>query len=252
MLQAFEQNPHCPTCGLSVSEIDGKMQDELADMMARNMHLGMQAPSADVSNPPTPLAAPQPAPITYISQHYHHSAHVVPAPTGQDIPVSIFLKSAGVNADVLLPSQLQLFRNAQGDEQDRLMELWRIAPPTYGNQLVNGDMGNWPQTSLELEEEAARQRWEKQEQERLKNLSVLPGPETRTAAEPYMNTGYDADMSTDNDTQSYRPATDPAYAREREWWQMAADEPIEHQYGMLQQVQMMGGFCGVADRDRMW
>jgi len=228
------------------------MQDELADMMARNMHLGMQAPSADVSNPPTPLVVPQPAPVTYISQHYHHSAHVVPAPTGEDIPVSMVLKNAGVNADALLPSQLQLFRNAEREQQERLVELWRIAPPTYGGQLVNRDMGNWPQTSLALEEQAAGQRWEKQEQERLKNLSVLPGQQTRTTAEPYMSTGYDADMSMDNDMESYRQATDPAYNREREWWHMAADEPMEHQYGMLQQVQMMRGFCGVADRDRMW
>lgn len=228
------------------------MQDELADMMARNMHLGMQAPSADVSSPPTPLVVPQPAPITYISQHYHHSAHVVPAPIGEEIPVSIILRNAGVNADALFPSQLQLFRNAQRDQQERLVELWRICPPTYGGQLVNRDMGNWPQTSLELEEQAARQRWEKQEQERLKNLSVLPGQQARSTAEPYMSTGYDADMGMDNDMETYRQATDPAYNREREWWHMAADEPVEHQYGMLQQVQMMRGFCGVADRDRMW
>jgi len=228
------------------------MQDELADMMARNMHLGMQPPSADVSNPPTPLVAPQVTPITYTSQHYHHSAHVAPAVVVEDAPVSQILKDVGVNADVLLPSQLQLFRNAQRDQQERLVELWRIAPPTYGDQPVSRDMGNWPHTSLEMEEEAARQRWEKQEQERLRDLSVLPGQDTRSTAEPYMHTGYDADMSMDNDIQPHRRATDPVHNREREWWHMAAEEPMEHQYGMHQQVQMMQGFCGVVDRDRMW
>lgn len=166
--------------------------------------------------------------------------------------MSTILKEAGVNADALLPSQLQLFKNAQRDQQERLVELWRIAPPTYGDQLVSGALGNWPQTSFEMEEEAARQRWNKQEQERLKNLSVLPGQEPRTHAEPYMCDGYDRDMNTDNGIQAQRQATDPAYNREREWWHMAAEEPMEHQYGMVQQVQMLRGFCGVVDRDRMW
>lgn len=235
-----------------MSEIDAKMQDELADMMARNMHLGMQAPTADISNPPTPQVVPQPAPITYISQHYHHSAHLAPASGTEDIPASTILKAAGVNADVLLPSQLQLFKNAQRDQQERLVELWRIAPPTSGDQLASRHMGDWPQTSLEMEEEAARQRWEKQESERLKNLSVLPSQESRGNAEPYMSSGYDADMSMDNGPQTHRQATDPAYNREREWWHMAAEEPMEHQYGMLQQVQMMRGFCGIVDRDPKW
>jgi len=177
---------------------------------------------------------------------------MAPAPTTEDVSVSTILRDAGVNADALLPSQLQLFKNAQRDQQERLVELWRIAPPTYGNQLVPGGMGNWPQTSLELEEEAARERWERQEQQRLKNLSVLPRQEIRASAEPYMNTGYDEEMSMDGGTPLNRPATDPAYNREREWWHMTAEEPMEHQYGMVQQVQMMRGFCGVVGRDRMW
>ena len=228
------------------------MQDELSDMMIRNMHLDMQPPTPDMSNPPTPQVVPQPAPITYISQHYHHSAHSAPASTAKDIPASTILKGAGVNADVLLPSQLLLFKNAQRDQQERLIELWRIVPPTYADQLGSRDAGTWPQTSLEIEEEAARQRWEKQEQEKLKYLSVFPGQESRGNAEPYMSSGYDADMSIDSEAQSHRQATDPAYNREREWWHMAAEEPMEHQYGMLQQVQMMRGFCGVVDRDPMW
>ncbi|KAK5943193.1 hypothetical protein PMZ80_004199 [Knufia obscura] len=228
------------------------MQDELSDMMARNMHLGVQAPTADMSNPPTPEVVPQPAPITYISQHYHHSAHVVPTTTTDDIPVSTILRHAGVNADALLPSQLQLFKNAQRDQQERLVELWRIAPPTYGNQLVSGNMGDWPQTNLEMEETAARERYEKQEQQRLKNLSVLPSQDTRALAEPYMTNRYDEEMSMDNDAPIHRQATDPAYNREREWWHMAAGGPMEHQYGMVQQAQMMRGFCGVVDGDRMW
>lgn len=247
MLQAFEHNPHCPTCGLSVAESDAKMQDELADLMTRNMHLGMRPPAQAASTPPTPEVVPQLTPITYISQHYHHSAHVAPIPVTEE--TSTVLKNSGVDADALLPSQLMLFKNAESEQQRRLIELWRIAPPTYGGQLASSDMGNWPQTSMETEEEAARQRWEKQEQERLKNLSVLP---SQGVAEPYMKNGYDADVDMDGEKHEYRQATDPAYDREREWWRMSGEQPMEHQYGMLQQMQMLHGFCGVVDRDRMW
>lgn len=225
------------------------MQDDLADLMTRNMHLGMQPPTHDISNPPTPQVVPQQVPVTYISQHYHHSAHVVPAATAnnEEAQVSTVLRNAGVSTDALLPSQLQLFRNAQPDQRERLIELWRIAPPTFGTQLGTSQMGDWPQTSMEVEEEAARQRWDKQEQEKFKNLSVLPSQEARTNAEPYMSEGYDADMAVEENAQQYRPATDPVHNREREWWHMA-EEPIEHQYGMLQQWGMGHGFCSVSDR----
>lgn len=225
------------------------MQDDLSELMARNMHLGsMQTPVHNLSTPPTPQVVPQTAPITYISQHYHHSAHVAPAIVNDETPVSTYLRDNGVNADVLLPSQLQLFKNAQPEQRDRLMELWRIAPPTYGDQLVSRDMGNWPQTSFEMEEEAARQRWENAEQERLKNLTALP---SQSNAEPYMKEGYDANMD-EEDTASHqqRQATDPAYDRGREWWHMSESEPMEHQYGMLQEMQLLHGFCSF-NRDRM-
>lgn len=212
------------------------MQDDLADLMARHMRLDMQAPTHNLSNPPTPQVVAQPAPITYISQHYHHSAHVAPPSAAttttnnddndNETPTSTILHNAGVDTHALLPSQLQLFKNAQPDQQARLIELWRIAPPTYGDQLGPRAMGNWPQTSLEMEEEAARQRWETQEQQRLKNLSVLP---SHNSAEPYMKSGYEEDMNMDSEPQGYRPATDPAYNREREWWHMSGEEPIEHQ-----------------------
>lgn len=226
------------------------MQDELADLMSRNMHIGMQPPTHDVSNPPTPQVVPQQVPITYISQHYHHSAHVVPvtAPT-EEMQVSSVLQNAGVNTDALLPSQLQLFKDAQQDQRERLIELWRIAPPTFGTQLASSQMGDWPQTSMDLEEEAARHRWETQEQEKFKNLSVLPRQEIAQNAEPYMQQGYDADMMADDKVEEYRSATDPVHNREREWWHMA-EQPIEHQYGMLQQWGLYD-YCGPRVSDTM-
>lgn len=221
------------------------MQDELVALMSRNMHLSAIQPSAqDMSTPSTPQVIPQAAPITYITQHYHHSSHIASMQV-QEIQASTVLEEAGVNASALLPSQLQLFKNAAPDQQQRLVELWRISPPTFGNQMPSRYMSNWPQTSMEIEEEAAQERWTKQEQERLKNLSVLPSQ----MAEPYMAQGYDSLPNINGVTApsefagnppkatDYRQSNDPAY-QGREWWNLTDAERMEHQYGMIQQMQM--------------
>ncbi|KIX00313.1 uncharacterized protein Z518_10452 [Rhinocladiella mackenziei CBS 650.93] len=243
-LAVFEDNPHCRQCGLSASESDTKMQDDLINMMTRNLQLSPIQHQHDMSMPPTPQVVPQPAPITYITQHYHHSAHQVPS---HELPVSTLLERSGINASALFPSQLQLFKNAEPEQRSRLIELWQIAPPTYGNQIHPKDLGNWPQTNMEREEEAAKYRLQMLEQEKLKNLCALPGHENRHNAEPYILQGYDtlsningvtAPMeygSTPMEETEYKQSKDPAY-NSREWWHLSDDEPMEHQYGMLQQM----------------
>jgi len=222
------------------------MQDDLVSLMTRNLQLSpLPQHPHDVSMPPTPQVTPHQAPITYITQHYHHSAHQAPHP---DLPISTVLENAGVNASALLPSQLQLFKNAAPDQQQRLIELWRIAPITYGNQMLQRDLSNWPQTSMEQEEEAARHRWQMLEQEKLKNLCALPAAqETPSHAEPYIVQGYENLPNINGITaptpygatpakvMEYKKSNDPAY-NSREWWVMADDEPMEHQYGLLQQM----------------
>lgn len=213
------------------------MQDDLSALMARNLHLSaVQPPQNDAfSAPPTPQVVPQPAPITYITQHYHHSAHIAPV-YSQDTQTSTILSNAGINAAALLPSQLQLFKNAQPDQQQRLVELWRISPPTYGNQLPTGVNGNWPGTSMEQEEQAARERWE--EQDRLKNLCMLPEHEMKSHAEPYMSDGYQSLPNINGVTAptEYKQSIDPVYQNSREWWSVEDKQPIEYQYGMIQHM----------------
>lgn len=185
--------------------------------------------------PATPQVSPQPTPIAYITQHYHHSAHQV---SNQEKPVSEILEEAGVNASALLPSQILLFKNADGEQKQRLVELWRISPPAPGNQLPPWANTNWPQTNMELEEEAARLRWEAMERDRLKSLCALPGYDSRSNAEPYMTNLYDKASSTMSATQTtpsseaeeYKRCKDPVYNHSREWWQVGVDsEPMEHQ-----------------------
>lgn len=213
------------------------MQDDLINMMTRNLQLS-PIQHQDMSTPPTPQVVPQVAPITYVSQHYHHSAHQVPS----EIPTSTILEQAGINASALFPSQLQLFKNAGPEQRARLIELWQIAPPTYGNQMHPDHLGNWPETSIEKEEEAARYRLEITEQERLKNLCAMPV--NKQNAEPYIVHGYEAYPNSNGVTdlgatmmkdEEYKKSTDPAY-NSKEWWNLTDQEPIEHQYGMLQQM----------------
>jgi len=225
------------------------MQDELVSMMSRQLQLHPLQHQQDLSMPPTPQVSPQTAPITYITQHYHHSAHQA---STNDSQVSSDLENAGINAMALLPTQLVLFRNGDQEQKQRLVELWRIAPPMYGKQMQPEDMTDWPQTSMEKEEAAARQRWEESERERLKNLCALPGYDQRTNAEPYIVSGYNdqsntnglghpsASVHSEQPTEESRRCKDPVY-NSREWWHLSADEPMEHQYGMLQQMMYGNG-----------
>ena len=210
------------------------MQDELVNMMSRHLQL-QPVQHQDSSMPPTPQVSPQPVPIAYITQHYHHSSHQA---VQTDSPASSDLEHAGINASALLPTQLALFTNAGVEQKQRLIELWQIAPPTYGNQMMPADMGNWPQTSMEKEEEAARHRWEEKEREKLKNLSAPTGYDSRNSAEPYIVSGYNARARTSE--EEYKRCKDPVY-NSREWWQLSDEEPMEHQYGMLQQMMYGNG-----------
>lgn len=216
------------------------MQDDLINMMSRHLQLSPHA--HDGSMPPTPHVSPQSVPITYITQHYHHSAHQASA---SDAQVSTALESAGINAAALLPTQITLFRHAEPEQQQRLIELWRIAPPTPGNQMLPEEMNNWPQTSMEKEEAAARYRYDT-ERDKLKNLSALPEFNNRIHAEPYIVNGYgelpnvnavvapSEFQSSEQQNAEYRPCKDPVYnSSSREWWSLD-EQPMEHQYGLLQ------------------
>lgn len=226
------------------------MQDELVSMMSRQLQLHPLQHQQDMSMPPTPQVSPQTAPVTYITQHYHHSAHQA---STNDSQIPSELENAGVNAAALLPTQINLFRNADQKQKQRLVELWRIVPPPmYGKRWQSQDMMVWPQTSMEKEEAAARQRWEESEREKLKNLCGLPGYDQRNSAEPYMVSGYNDQSSnggvtqpidyahSQQPTEASRRCKDPVY-NSREWWHLSADEPMEHQYGMLQHMMYGNG-----------
>ena len=227
------------------------------------------------------------APIVYsISQHYHHSAHIVsnindeadfqfPPPTSVPLAednTKEMLSMRGIDPSSLLPSQILLFQLAAPDQQSRLVELWRISPPeytNYGNEELADQLGSWQQTTLEQEEEMARLRYERNAahsntnslQEEMDQSTV--GQEVKCASiegdhltmEPYIQSGYEILAERDYNDQattgsnmgdkillsgpgcenSYNQAVDPAF-HSKGWWEVYSEQPVEHQYGMFDQM----------------
>ena len=198
------------------------------------------------------------------------SQEVVPLVDPQD-RVKDILAANGINPSCLITSQLTLFEQAAPDQRSRLMELWRISPPDYasfGNQELADELGPWQHTTLEQEEEMARLRFQRNETQGLtsqidtdmnqddeaKEINTSIESEDHVV-EPYMTSGYEMlaqrdyhaqDDSVVRNTYSHlgsavgnRPksSTDPIFDS-REWWRhdYAGQQPVEHQYGMFDQV----------------
>lgn len=156
-------------------------QEELARLFSANMSLSEQQTVAQ-QQVSQPAETPNPQPITYISQHYTHSYHVVPAcqPTQEaqktQIDVSelqAILIRHSIDPESLFPSQVDLFKNADDDQRLRLLELWRISPPQGRQGIPNSidynmsrQLYDWPPTSVAQEEAMAKLRYEKMMEER--------------------------------------------------------------------------------------
>jgi hypothetical protein len=207
-------------------------QDELAQLFAANMHLSQNAPQQmQLPQPePVPQQKEQEAPkaIVYASSHYTHSHHVVPTRSASEpaLRTHIELSELGaillrnsINPEMLFPSQVELFQNADDDQRLRLLELWRISPPQGRQGYPEGSEYNmsrqlydWPPTSLAQEEAMAKLRYEKCQQEEQKARELSTSPQV---AEPYMMSGYDMLAKREYEQSakepSYNQATDPVY-----------------------------------------
>lgn len=216
------------------------MQEELASLMSQQLKLDNAVSFQNLPElPPTPPQSDNQPQITYITQHYHHSSHqAAPIPPVEPTSASRELARHGIDASALFPSQLNLFKQAQPEQQIRLIQLWSIAPPQYRNQMLAKDLVNWPQTSMRQEEQAAQSRYM-----RMQTESGQYSPEARSSAEPYILLGYNNQLHTNGgaaaagfgaQSNECNRALDPAY-QSREWWVHGA-QPIEHQYGVVQQM----------------
>ncbi|MCJ1387853.1 hypothetical protein MMC18_000696 [Xylographa bjoerkii] len=204
------------------------------------------------------------------------------------------LSRRGIDPSSLLPSQILLFQLAAPDQQSRLVELWRISPPEYthyGKEELGDQLGSWQHTTLEQEEEMARLRYErnavhsntKAAEEEMSQASV--GQENKPAfiegdhlaMEPYIKSGYEILAERDYNHQAatgsnmgdklllsgpgcenhYNQAVDPAF-HSKGWWEVYSEQPMEHQYGMFDQMnhfrattQTAGGSYGQEDEEML-
>ncbi|KAF2759227.1 hypothetical protein EJ05DRAFT_475446 [Pseudovirgaria hyperparasitica] len=288
----FSQLQTCNHCGAQASGLvnpptattmqDTMQQDELANLFSRNLSLQHQAHEPQVeqqeSKPVSSQAVPlEPQPITYISQHYTHSAHVIPKAHSE--PSSIHVDSSelvaillrnSIDPTALSPSQINLFQNADDGQKLRLLELWRISPPSYNKSQ---ELGVPADTTLQQEEHLARQRyedtelvkqrkaneqsmWSENEQMMEEDSGIgislaglaaqnLAGSTSADqgcrSAEPYMESGYEYLAKRDYDEESrslresnrYNQAVDPVYNKPTgDWlWGKPGVQDMENQYG---------------------
>ncbi len=145
--------------------------EDLAALFSRSLTLN---PAVEAEPAVPAREDEQQAKINYISQHYHHSAHVArqqqqqqqqqqqrPAsepPQPEYQATESVLLGYGVDPSALSAAQLELFKTADEPQKYRLIELWSIVPPTNSND--NPALA-WGSTTLEQEETLARLRWER-------------------------------------------------------------------------------------------
>jgi hypothetical protein len=184
------------------------MQDDLVRMFNQNMAFSNTEPQERMSR-----GQPATSSNYMISQHYHHSAHVMRSPPSDPDHDSTLsgmsdaeqmLAQHNVDPSTLSPSQIRLFENAGPEQRSRLIELWLIAPP---ERYRHDGLGGWQETTLEREEEMARVRCGRgaAEEEGLKRhgrMVHLARPlgnddgsigtmNTQDDQEPYMKSGYE-------------------------------------------------------------
>lgn len=263
--------------------------DELAAMFSRNMTLQQiqqQQPQPIEQEQPIQSMEikpePESEPIVYASVHYTHSAHIAQAqepevererpssepPQSRQPSAEDILRHYGVDPTMLSAAQTDLFRTAEDSQKERLIELWRICPPTNAQE-------NPASTTVQQEEMLAQMRYERKIQEEAdQSLMSMDGTPltpvqtgqgewtgTISSIEPYMMSGYEELARREYEETArrqyeealrspknvyshfgsavggptYRAATDPVYNRNEE--QERQIQAMADRYGAYQ----MGG-----------
>ncbi|EAU31668.1 predicted protein [Aspergillus terreus NIH2624] len=218
------------------------MQEDLATLFARQMHMGTQAPPAA---PPT---------VTYsISQHYHHSAHIprktaleVSPPSAQPSAHEI-LQRHNISPASLSPSQLQLFENAGPEQQSRLLQVWQICAAPASNPSMTGTLSApVGETDVDMSMSGVMH-------------TDNSSDDAQQYAEPYMIHGYEMlapgaqdpsvgkvspFMSEPTTGFPYKPAHDPVYQfQSQRWWERTQPALAGQQCGIIDEMDSAPG-CG--------
>lgn len=250
-----------------------QMHDELSALFSRNLTFNPELQAAIPREEPKHEPKQASQPIVYsISQHYTHSSHVRPSsepPQNDSAVAESILRTHGIDPSALTPSQIQLFKVAELQQQMRLLELWSICPPSRGGDIP---ALAWSSTTVEQEEQLARIRYERQAEQQVMSLDGTPvqagdgkwAQHNEPDPEPYMFSGYAELMRREserearstqprsvgshfgnatNEASSYNHATDPVY--------MGSDYIQQQQMDMATQYGAFQQFRGVGESDAM-
>lgn len=177
---------------------------------------------------------PAPSSKTSISQHYHHSAHLLKpnAPTQNskaelsDSDAIQILAQNGIEAVHLSFSQAALFKKADHTQRDRLIELWGISPPRPNDWQGPGGPR---ETCLQMEENLAKERYAGSSHQVF---------EAEAVAEPYIMSVYEnGSKSTYSPYGSAVGSMRPPVGQKNgaEWWKdFMGGQPMELQYSLLE------------------
>jgi len=258
-------------------------QDELTRLFSANMNLSQTVapPVQPVQQTPEPEQAPKQ--IVYASQHYTHSHHV-PIRSASEPALKTHIDASDLHAvllrnsidpSLLFPSQLDLFQNADDDQRLRLLELWRISPPT-GRQghpagtdyNMSRQLYDWPPTSLAQEEAMAKLRYERQQADAVQQEAIqqhqqqLDQSMSAAGAEPYMSSGYEMMARREyeesaraenalKESNKYNQATDPVYNTGNGLWQKSVGSvaDMENNYGAYAYAREYGLQPGYGDEE---
>ncbi|ENH99216.1 hypothetical protein COCC4DRAFT_181516 [Bipolaris maydis ATCC 48331] len=289
---AFSQNISCSHCGVistginvqPKAEQDANMQqDELTRLFSANMTLSqthVQPPLLQPVQQPEPEPAPKN--IVYASQHYTHSHHVPLRSASEpslktqinESDLEAVLLRNSIDPSLLFPSQIDLFKNADDDQRLRLLELWRISPPS-GRQghpagtdyNMSRQLYDWPPTSLAQEEAMAKLRYERQQAEDAAQRNAMQQQQQQqeseqamaaASAEPYMSSGYEMMAMREyeesaraqqalKEANRYNQATDPVYNTGNGLWQKHVGSVIDMEnnygaYAFAREYGLRGGY----------
>ena len=240
-------------------EVETMPQEDLANIFARQMTFDNQSAIREEK-------AKADQPITYISQHYHHSAHLVnkTATNSDNTELSAeqlhtLFRTYDIEPTCLIPSQIELYKKADSNQKLRLLEIWRTSPPDYDMAV---EAGSWPETNLEQEEALAELRYERmlvarQQAPARHNVpsdsaatihsSMVLGfraesLDGQSTAEPYLISFYGEPQRVSEqkghmlqESSRVNRAMDPVY-RGPGLWQKAAAEDMENRYGTYRAV----------------
>jgi hypothetical protein len=267
-------------------------QDELTRLFTAQMNLSQVASQQAYQPQHNEQSAQEeqaPKQIVYASQHYTHSHHVAPTRSASEPPVKTHIEPTDLEAvllrnsidpSLLFPSQIELFQNADDDQRLRLLELWRISPPSGRQGYPAGtdynmsrQLYDWPPTSLAQEEAMAKLRYEKMEeqsaqqdhiQQQQQQLEQSMDPNALSTspqtAEPYMTSGYEMMARREyeqsakpepplKESAKYNQSTDPVY--NGGLWQknVGSTMDMENQYGAYAYAREYGMQPSYADEE---